>query len=65
MEDYLGVEQIIISQLDTQLRRELKGNVLSVADLEGVEEQLQKTPAAQVIFFDDVPVNGDKGKSGP
>ncbi|NOR70887.1 MAG: hypothetical protein GQ532_14535, partial [Methylomarinum sp.] len=42
-----------------------KGNVLSVADLEGVEEQLQKTPAAQVIFFDDVPVNGDKGKSGP
>lgn len=57
MDNYLMAESLIISRLTNEVP-ELKGNVFSAADLAGVSEATQKTPAAHVLYFGDRIVDG-------
>jgi hypothetical protein len=60
----LSAEAIITSQLKNKLSLVRDKHVLTAADMQGVTEQSQPTPSAQVLFYDDTPVTNDKGESG-
>lgn len=56
MDNLLAAEQPIIQRIQ-QLMPELAG-VFAAADLDGVAESKQITPAVHVLYFGDVPVEG-------
>lgn len=58
MENYLSAEELIVNRLKSELP-ELNGKVFSAADMEGVAESTQVTPAAHVLYFGDRVVDGN------
>ena len=59
--DYLSAENLLIARLKAEVP-ELAG-VFSAADLEGVAEAQQVTPAAHVLFYGDRVVESGNGRS--
>lgn len=60
---YLNAEQLIIQQLKDSVALVPDRSVLSAADLDGVLEAAQLSPALHVVLYDDVPVSRSHGVS--
>ena len=61
MDNYLSAESLIVDRLKA-LVPEFGPNVFSAADMEGVSEASQNTPAAHVLYYGDRVVEG-QGRS--
>lgn len=57
MNNYFYLEALIKERLINRVTQINPGSIFSAADLEGVKEAAQVTPALHVIFFDDEPGN--------
>ena len=60
---HLSAETIITGQLKAGVDSIADNHVLNAADMEGMTENSQPASSLQVIFFDDIPVAGQKGLS--
>lgn len=60
--DYLSAEPLIVARLRDQVEAVPDANVLTAADLAGVEARAQHTPALHVIYDGDEPA-GEAGQS--
>jgi hypothetical protein len=53
LDNYLAAEELIKARLAEKLSEVPALNILSAADLDGVKEASQVTPAVHVMYFDD------------
>ncbi len=60
--DYLAAEPLIVARLRAQVAGVPDANVLTAADLAGVEARAQHTPALHLIYDGDEPL-GEPGQS--
>jgi hypothetical protein len=60
--DYLAAESLIVARLRAQVSGVPSANVMTTADLAGVEARAQRTPALHVIYNGDEPA-GVAGQS--
>jgi len=64
MENYLAAEALIKQRLIDKVPAIPAHHVLSAADLDGVKENAQATPALHVIYFDDEVPTGEGSQAG-
>lgn len=60
--DYLSAEPLIVDRLRLQVAAVPDPNVMTAADLSGVEQRAQHTPALHIIYDGDEPA-GESGQS--